>query len=633
MDFNFGNNNENTDNSEQENNIFSFDPEKVDASASANDSDGGTPFTWTPDGTSSDDQDQQNDIELENSIEDDSIDESFSQSIPDNAVDETEEVAVDFIDEVSDEPSTVPPLEEDANMFEESSDISPDAFDPEAEVEPESEAVVSDDDIIEDEASEDEVSEDDAELVSEEDSQTDDELPPPFGAVEEAPTEEPVSVPAALDKKVRTPDGEQEFLLSELIDVETGAPLDLTSLIPAELLASATSTAPNASIGLFSGAAESTAGGFDMSAGQETAGGATTKRKRAPRPKASGKGGGLAGIVLGGVLAVLVFPYLMYLIKITTGLESNIPIPAPGIPATYQYIPEWWPEWGMFIFPGKTTDTPDQPANATVTPADDKGANPQEADANNPPEEPAAAPAPEENNAADPVPEETTPADVGAEDFDPDAFLANGANEENAKPSEEAPVDDSANETAQPAQPGVINAPSYTSNDVSEAVASVGAAYKTAKAIDDAVYSALNDMAEKSTFVDTSVVDAQLKDSMDKVRKAMGKFGTNETFQTVLSDKWESRSADASDDAGVMLVGTVESVSQRDGYQINTVAIDGKDGLTIEVVGTRKIKPGVGDKVVVCGKRIANPEKNLGGFTDNGVPVIWGGIVIKAETK
>ncbi|MBR6435510.1 MAG: hypothetical protein IKS45_03295, partial [Thermoguttaceae bacterium] len=74
------------------------------------------------------------------------------------------------------------------------------------------------------------------------------------------------------------------------------------------------------------------------------------------------------------------------------------------------------------------------------------------------------------------------------------------------------------------------------------------------------------------------------------------------------------------------------SVAERDGYQISTIDVEGQDD-AVEVVGLRKIKPAVGDKVVVCGKRIADPAKNLGGFTDNGLPVVWGGIVIKAEEK
>ena len=616
MDFNFGNNND-PEKPEDENNMFSFNPENADADTNNSASDNSSPFEWTPIETPDSGESDQNELDLNDLFSDNAKEETpqLAPNIPEASPEEVSaEVAEDIFSnesEDAEQPSQDDSQDSQVNEFDETDDSDIE----EAEI---------DEDATEDEAGVAEVTEVAEDAVEAEEAEE---------AVfeEETPSEpEPAPAPAALDKKVRTPDGEQEYLLSELIDVETGEPLDLTSLIPEELLTAAVAETTG---GFTLGAAQPTIGGFDMSAGAEPS--APSKRRRPARPKApQKKGGSIVGIIFGGLLAFILFPYVMALIEMTTGAQSNIPIPAPGIKSTYKYIPEWWPDWAMFVFPGRTTDAADAPADK---PADKPADNPAPA-------------VPEDNaNPADDaaVTEDAPAADdaVSGDDgtFDPDAFLANGGDENAAEIkdvlADDEPADDepAADEPAdapadEPAEPGVVNAPVYTSADVSEAVANVGTAFKAAKAIDDTVYAALNDMAEKSTFVDTAAVDDQLKDAMAKVRAAMGNFGTKAALASALSEKWAARVADATDDAGVLLVGSLSSVAERDGYQISTIDVEGQDD-AVEVVGLRKIKPAVGDKVVVCGKRIADPAKNLGGFTDNGLPVVWGGIVIKAEEK
>ena len=633
MDFNFGNNNNPENPDDENNNTFSFNPNNSDADTEYSVSDNSSPFEWTPNDTQdSDESIQSDDIDLDSLFSEDAKEESpqFVPDIPEQSLEEDNVVADDSntVPEETEADEAIPEAEAfeeqpedvpEAEAFEEQPEDIPEAeaFEEQPEDVPEAEAFEEQsEDVPEAEAFE-EQSEDVPEAEAFEEQPEDALDAEEFGEQsEEAPEtgfqmggfENTVPAPAALDKRIRIPGGDQEYQLSELIDVETGEPLDLTSLIPAELLSA---TVKEATGGFSLGEAQPAPGGFDMSAGSEPA--APSKRKRPARPKAEKKkGGGILGIVMGGLLAFILFPYVMALIEMTTGAQSNIPIPAPGIPSTYKYIPEWWPDWAMFVFPGRTAD------NAAQTPAE----NPADK----------AAPAADEENANpadDAAAEDEAPADdAAAEDdgsFDPDAFLGNDGADNAAEPADVLADDE-------PVEPGVINAPQYTSADVIEAVANVGAAYKAAKKIDDTVYAALNDMAEKSTFVDTSAVDDQLKDAMSKVRVAMGNFGTKAALASALSEKWAARVEDESDDAGVMFVGTLSEVSQRDGYQIGAIDIEGQDS-SVEVVGLRKIKPAVGDKVVVCGKRIANPGKNLGGFTDNGIPVVWGGIVIKAENK
>lgn len=612
MDFNFGNNDEPA-NPEENNDMFSFIPDNNGADADNSVADDAAAFDWTPDESANSEEVEQTPDFI---IDEANADEEAAPDITDVSDDAVEEFASDIEDCIDNNVS-------DASFDEQTPE---DMFDDSSE-----EAAASEPNAFEEPSEED--AQEDAQEGEQEDAQMDGFEEPQFD--QEAPLpplEEPAPpLPAALNKKVRTPDGDKEYLLSELIDVETGAALDLTSLIPEELLSSVAPAVTNAT-GFSFGGSESTAEGFDMSAEGESSP-ASSKKKRPARPKAEKKkGGGILGIVMGGLLAVILFPYVMALIEITTGAQSNIPIPAPGIPSTYKYIPEWWPDWAMFVFPGRTVATDDQADKSTNNPADkpaDKPADnsaPKDAADESAPEDEALVPA----DAADQADQPDQLNDAAAEDgdFDPEAFLRNEG-ENNAQPA-----DDDASADKEPVKPGVVNAPVYTSTDVSDAVVNVSTAFKAAKAtIDDAVYAALNDMAEKSTFVDTKNVDATLKESMDKVKRAMEKFGAKDELAAALADKWEARAEAESDNAGVMLVGTLKSVSERDGYQINLVEIQGKDGLTVEVVGLRPIKPVVGDKVVVCGKRIADPSNDLGGFNANLQPVVWGGIVLKSESK
>ena len=612
MDFNFGNNNDPNKPEEENNSPFSFNLDDNGADTDDSVADNASPFDWTPDQTSDSNESNEGDIDYDNIFSDDAKEESpqFEQDIP---VESPEEVISDSVENVSETSSEETAAEVADDLFGEPSEDAPEEAAFEEPSEDVSEETAFDEEPSED-APESDAFEEQSEDVSEADVFEEPSEDATEGDVQMNNFEETKPAPAALDKRVRTPDGEQEYLLSELIDVETGEPLDLTSLIPEELLTASTDEAAG---GFSLGAPQTTASGFDMSAGSEST--PSTKRRRPVRPKTEKKkvstGKFILEIVGGGLLAFILFPYIMVLIEVTTGAQSNIPIPAPGIKSTYKYIPEWWPEWAMFVFPGRTTDA------AADAPADKPADNPAPA-------------VPEENAnpADDAAADEEAPADdaAAADDgsFDPDAWANDGA--ENAAEIKDVLADDEP--TDEPAEPGVVNAPQYASADVSEAVANVGAAFKEAKKIDDTVYAALNDMAEKSTFVDTSAVDDQLKDAMTKVRAAMTNFGTKASLASALSEKWAARAEDESDNAGVMFVGSLTDVSERDGYQINTITVDGQDG-SVEVVGLRKIKPVAGDKVVVCGKRIADPEKNLGGFTSNGLPVIWGGIVIKAENK
>ena len=591
MDFNFGNNDEPV-NPEENNEMFSFNPDNNGADADNSVADDAAAFDWTPgdETTNSEEAEQIPDVFINGDNTDEEGIEVITD-VSDGAFDEVAaEVENDIVNNDSDESYDEQPSE---NMFDDNSE----------------EIAVTESDLYEEQPEAD--AQEGDQMNGFEESQFDgDALVPP--------QEETAPLPAALDKKVRTPDGEQEYLLSELIDVETGEPLDLTSLIPEELLSSSESAA--AASGFAFGGSEPAAGGFDMSAGSEAP--ATSKKKRPARPKTDKKkGSGVLSYIGGLLLALLLFPYVMALFAMA-GWESNFPVPAPGIPSTYKHIPEWWPEWAMFVFPGRTV-TADNPADNPADKPADKAAPKDAADAKAPEGEgDAQAPADAADQAEQPDQANAAAAEDG--DFDPDAFLGNEGAENNAQP---------ADVPAEPVKPGVVNPPLYTSTDVSEAVAKVGAAFKAVKAIDDNVYAALNEMAEKSTFVDTKNADATLKESMDKVKKAMGNFGTKDDLAAALSDKWEARAEDESDNAGVMLVGTLKNVSERDGYQINIVEIQGKDGLAVEVVGLRKIKPVEGDKVVVCGKRIADPSTDLGGFNATLHPVIWGGIVIKAESK
>ncbi|MDO4576329.1 MAG: hypothetical protein Q4D98_14070, partial [Planctomycetia bacterium] len=153
------------------------------------------------------------------------------------------------------------------------------------------------------------------------------------GGAPESPAEEP-EAPKADDRRVRCPKCGEEMLLSELVDVETGEPLDLASLIPAELVEAPSDDTGYALAG----------GGFGVSEASGTDGAAVPRktvihRSRPKKPRSVLKE--LIFVVMGGLMAVPIAHYLAIPIQKYIQQREDayglFQFPTPGFPDTYKF--------------------------------------------------------------------------------------------------------------------------------------------------------------------------------------------------------------------------------------------------------------------------------------------------------
>ncbi|MDO4550116.1 MAG: hypothetical protein Q4C96_02550 [Planctomycetia bacterium] len=151
--------------------------------------------------------------------------------------------------------------------------------------------------------------------------------------------------PQIHDRRVRCPGCEQEYLLSELIDAETGEALILTSLLPQEEVQEYSLAGD-----FTSGEGFGAAGGMDFGGSAATSGKVRTPlKKAAPRKKRSAVKE-IISVVLGGLLALPIVHVLLLVIK---GDERNIPkMPTPFFQETYYHVnDESWKWFPTFLLP------------------------------------------------------------------------------------------------------------------------------------------------------------------------------------------------------------------------------------------------------------------------------------------
>ena len=420
-----------------------------------------------------------------------------------------------------------------------------------------------------------------------------------------------------FNKRVRTPDTGAEYNLSDLIDVETGLPLDLSSF-------QQPSADPNAATGVYSLASAPAAGGFSMSpegASDSGTEAAPTRRRRAPKPARKSKNAfvELIKIVLGAVAGIVIAMYLAVLIAPMIGKgESNIPVPLPGLPQTYKHIPKDFPESMMWLFPGSVAEIP-------VTIEDNQPVDDSSAEKNKKEDG--------EEDSQDSL--ENDPA------FNTD-FLNEGKadqssqTEKKAKPTkEEAPSDEEAEKETSNANAsasselGFVTPPQKVTDDqLKSEVDKVNAAIKESqKKITPTVCKALGEMALAATFVESNA------ESMKKVKNAMlalsGKSHSTETLGKNLNERLN----DMEDEGGFIAVGSILKKGTRSGYNLAFIKVEGVEDLTVEYVGTKAIEPQEGDRVVFSGKILNNPAMQLKDFESNQWASLWGGIILVNKLK
>ena len=294
----------------------------------------------------------------------------------------------------------------------------------------------------------------------------------------------------------------------------------------------------------------------------------------------------LFGWASSGFVGLLLAYYGLNWIK---GEQGNfLKLPLPGIPHTYQYSPEWFPDW-LQLNTGLEETAADEGDVAEAEfelPADFGESNV----AGEPDEQPHQQP----DESAAPVPEEPEKKTF------PEGYV------------------------------GLADPPSYTSDELGVALKKANESLEAdGDSISDQTYGMLCQMAEKFTFLDSSRGANQLSSRTSAVRKLIEKIGGNPAnldkigFQAggwCLNKNRQSN--------GVLLAGTVDKTISDDnahGAHVQLAA----SGKTILIASHRPIRASADDSVMVLGSIVDNPAENLVGFETQQPFVVWAGTTIK----
>lgn len=197
----------------------------------------------------------------------------------------------------------------------------------------------------------------------------------------ETPPSEPPQKETSLeveDKRIRCPGCDQEFYLSELIDVETGVNLDLAALIPAGL----TTTQETETYALDSsnpfGASPSFSETSSVSEGTTPS---PVRRVAVSKKKKKSLAKEIFYIVLGGLLAVPIAHYLAIPIQIyVQKVEKRglLDIPTPFISSTYAKVKDypWIPRWMLPGFDPEIHETANTERKESHSPSKKKSDKP-----------------------------------------------------------------------------------------------------------------------------------------------------------------------------------------------------------------------------------------------------------------
>jgi len=323
--------------------------------------------------------------------------------------------------------------------------------------------------------------------------------------------------------------------------------------------------------------------------------GATGLRPRRRKQKSMARE--LAGWVFGGVAGLVIAYYLLNFIRGEAG--NFLKIPVPGVSHTYQHSPDWFPGW-MKAAPESEEDASEEIADfdEVFTPA--LQGEPGDS-------------------------EQPTPALAQAEPA--------------GNPFSDGPYSGLGGATAPP-QPrtfpegyvGLAAAPSYTSDQLGEALKatheSVG---EKAVPISEEAYGKWCRLAEVVTFVHGGPGAKQLQDRKSAVRKLLAGIGQNETnldkigFQAGALCMAGNRPSN-----GILLAGKVThmlSEGNAHGTHVELAA----SGRTILVAGKRPLPAKDGESVLILGRIVDNPARNLIGFKTQQGLVVWAGLTVKIE--
>jgi len=307
------------------------------------------------------------------------------------------------------------------------------------------------------------------------------------------------------------------------------------------------------------------------------------------REKHKGGWRSMVGVIVGGIGGAMIAYYLLILIR---GEKINfLEIPLPGIRQTYTHSPDWFPG---FLQPSADEEDASQSEDGTIE------------------FESLVIP-------ALPIPTNEKPPTFPP----PSAESPEVADAEKAPPKKK---------TSRDGYVGLADPPSYTSDDLGQALKAADASLKDAEgAISEEVYGKLCRLAEVATFVEGGKGGRQLGARRSAIRTLLERIGETPAnldkigFQAgalcVNRDRQES---------GVVLAGkvlTTVSEGKAHGAHVQLTA----SGRTITVASKRPLGAAADDVVLILGRIVDDPAENLVGFATKQPVTVWMGMTVKIE--
>ncbi|MDO4570167.1 MAG: hypothetical protein Q4D38_07280 [Planctomycetia bacterium] len=466
---------------------------------------------------------------------------------------------------------------------------------------------------------------------------------------EEAPAEESAEepTPALEDRLVRCPYSPEAFRLGDLVDAETGEPIDwsaYTSAAAGANMATADDTSDTyafAGGGMFDvGTPAASPGGFSMDAPATKGEGApsTPIKVRRPRPKKQSSPVRLAiSIVFGGLLAFPIAHYLGIVIQKYVKNDKRrgiIEFPTPFVPETYKHI-EKYPWMPTFLLMGYD----EEKVKAEI--AADKEAEANQEESGN-----LVVPDPDssqQSDADDALSGDDSNSDFGdldssEEDGSDVSFdgLFGGASSEDEAEGEtfDSALDDSLNEEmANVEEPLAKPASEFR---ISEAPFSISAAesFGTANQIEKLTQSAsiddlesIQDALRKATLAEGQPSHANLSEKTEALLLAIA---PNEAECAKINGLVVDRLTPENHGEGVLLFGTAGGVRSVKGKSVFQLTLDGSKK-KVYIISNADVSIPEGGRCALSGI-IVSPEKDPDSRIAKGNScTIWRGVIVDVK--
>ena len=166
--------------------------------------------------------------------------------------------------------------------------------------------------------------------------------------------------------------------------------------------------------------------------------------------------------------------------------------------------------------------------------------------------------------------------------------------------------------------------PSYPAEELLRALKEVDAVFdKPSTPITDPIYEKLCQVAERVTFAQGGA--DQQKEAVRAVVQRLA--AAPQGPETIV--RLARKRIDAKVPGGILAAGTVTAVREKNGLHGTVIKPDPSSDAVVMVMSKQALDAKEGDRAIVFGSTIVEPQKNLPGYTGSQPLVIWAGLSVK----